>query len=154
MYLNRQSDSQEIHALQNELTEKLGIGANNPAVSDLLVTARRTVGYGQSEEAINTAMTALRDKVAEIRAMPRMVRAGLGMPKRVNTFPTQRATMSFTDVEAEVKALGGFMSLASDSTDVQLVGCHFDQLSSEARFAMRQSREGFVQCLKRASGML
>jgi hypothetical protein len=154
MYLNRQSDSQEIHALQNELTQKLGIGANNPAVSDLLVTARRTVGYGQSEEAINTAMDALRHKIAEIRAMPRMERAALGQPRRVCTFPTQRATMSFTDVEAEVNALGGFMSLASDSTDVQLVGCRFDQLSPEARFAMRQSREAFVQCLKRASGML
>ena len=153
MYLHRQSDSQEIHALQNELTQKLGVSAHNLAVADHFVTARRAVGYGQSEEAINTAMTALRDKVAEIRAMPRMVRAGLGMPKRVNTFPKQPVTMSFEDVEGEVKTAGGMMALAMDGTAIQLIGCGMDDLSADARFAMSYSRDAFVGVLKRRSGL-
>jgi hypothetical protein len=148
------SEWNEIHILQNELTQQLGVSAHNLAVSHFFVTARNTVNYGRDAEAVNTAMDALRHKIAEIRAMPRMERAALGMPKRVPYTPPPTPKVGFVEVESEVKVLGGMMALAMDGTAVQLIGCGIDQLSHEARFAMSYSRDAFVGVLKRRSGLM
>jgi hypothetical protein len=93
---------QTIHDLQQELTGRLGIAANNPEVNDLLTNARRVVHLSCREvvnfqrhgtathetaaklqAAVDGVMVPLSNKVAEIRKMTPGERRVLGQPRRV-----------------------------------------------------------------------
>lgn len=168
-----EAENLEIHTLQNELTQQLGVGASNPAGAlQELVDARRAVGAGNGQyqnlrqrglltveiaaeidAAVQPAMSALRNRIAEIRAMGRMERAGLGMPKRVPNAGPPLPKCSPENVVSEIKALGGHMMLAPDGMGVQLIGCSIDQISADGQLALKIWREFFIQHAKRASGL-
>ena len=161
----------EIHALQNEMTQQLGVNVHAHEIAELLTAARRTVnsvtmeadharrwglnGADPSEvvarqrQAIDSVMDPLRAKVAELRQMPALARRAIGNVRRMagDGLPLKPQTVTPEEAIIAVREAGGDVYVAHDGT-IAVRGIDPDTLPSAIRLTLRVYRDTVVRLVE------